>query len=456
MNDIKPDTAEPSNASYKKLARLADVLVQIQARPETDPGLFEKFQAQYHEVPREERPWFFDVLLRGVETRKEDIEEQLRLLMESAPEYSVEWSRLLTGLRRKMESPRMRAFRRFLNISGGFNFLLDLRADVLLAQRQTALELDPLDEELSHLFNSWFQYGFLFLKEITRESSFQQIRFLKNHDMVHPMASIEEMGSRLGEDRRCFALYHRAMPEEPVVFIEAALTRGIARSIHEVIRDESSPDRSKRIPDTAIFYSINNTQNGLAGLGLGKVLIFQVVAAIKKDHSAIRTFSSLSPIPGFWSRYLEPLLQGKRSFALKRARLEQFFSDKTSRTLLEHHAKITGHRAEDLCSALLDILTDPSWVEDRTYIRCLKKPLRDITYFYITKEKNRQGKPLNPVANFHMGNGATASFNNINFGANLSERGLQDSCGMMVNYVYSGPWLQEIRRTMRSWLPWNA
>ena len=348
MNEMKPVAAEPSKASYRKMARLAEVLVQIQAGPETDPGLFEKFQAQYNEIPREERPWFFDVLLRGVETRKEDIEEQLRLLLESGTESSVGWSRLLTGLRRKMESPRMRAFRRFLNISGGFHFLLDLRADVLLAQRQTTLELDPLDEELSHLFNSWFQYGFLFIQEITRESSFQQIRFLKDHDMVHPMASLEEMGNRLGEDRRCFALYHRAMPEEPVVFIEAALTRGIARSIHEVIRDESSPERSKRTPDTAIFYSINNTQNGLAGLGLGKVLIFQVVAAIKKDHSAIRTFSSLSPIPGFWSRYLEPILQGKSSFALNKARLEQFFSDKTSRSLLDYHAKTTGHQAEDL------------------------------------------------------------------------------------------------------------
>ncbi len=456
MNEMKPDAAEPSKASYRKLARLAELLIEIQARPETEPGLFQKFQAQYHEVPREERPWLFDVLLRRVETRKEDIEEQLHLLMESAPENSIEWSRLLTGLRRKMESPRMRAFRRFLNTSGGFTFLLDLRADVLLAQRQTSLELDPLDEELSHLFTSWFQHGLLFIQEITRESSFQQIRFLKGHDMVHPMASLEEMGNRLGEDRRCFALYHRAMPEEPVVFIEAALTRGIARSIHEVIRDDSSPERSRRTPDTAIFYSINNTQNGLAGLGLGKVLIFQVVAAIKKDHSAIKTFSSLSPIPGFWSRYLQPLLQGKSSFALKRDRLEQLFSDKARNGLLEHQAKTTGHRAEDLCSALLDILSDPSWVEDRTYVRWLKKPLRDITHFYVTKEKNRQGKPLNPVANFHMGNGATVTFKNINFGANLSDRGLQDSCGMMVNYIYSGPWLQEIRRTMRSWLPWNV
>jgi hypothetical protein len=317
--------------------------------------------------------------------------------------------------------------------------------------------LDPLEEELAHLFNSWFQHGFLFLQEVTRDSPFRQIRFLKDHDMVHPMASLEEMGNRLGEDRRCFALYHRAMPEEPVVFIEAALTRGIARSIHDIIREGDTSEGTKAQPDTAIFYSINNTQNGLAGLGLGKVLIFQVVDAIKRADPRIKTFSTLSPITGFWPRYLKPILEGKKNtFEMTTERVEKTFTVRARRSLMDTYSQRSGRSTADFRSALLEILSSGNWIEDPDLSVHLQKPLTEITHFYVTQERNRHGKPVNPVANFHMGNGATATRKNINFGANRSERGLADSCGMMVNYVYSRTWLQQIGRTMQSWLPWNA
>jgi hypothetical protein len=457
MERPKADANEPSRDSYKRIRRLAEVLDDIQGRQDPPADLLLRFQAQYKEIPREERPWFFDVILRRMEVQKDVIEEPLRVLLGTKDVDPIEWSRLLTQLRRKIESPRMRAFRRFLNISGGFKFLLDLRADVLTAQRVGTLDLEPLDEEISYLFNSWFQHGFLFLQEITRDSSFRQIRFLKEHDMVHPMASLEEMGNRLGEDRRCFALYHRAMPDEPVVFIEAALTRGMARSLHEIIVEDTEPTGSKGTPDTAIFYSINNTQNGLAGLGLGKVLIFQVVDAIKRDNPGIKTYSTLSPIPGFWRRYVKPILRGEdRPFAMKRERLQEFFPDKAQQALIEHHKKVAGGREHDLASVLLDILGDIGWIKDAVYTQWLKKPLTDIAYFYITKEQNTQGKPLNPVASFHMGNGARVSPKNVNFGANLFERGLRGSCGLMVNYVYSETWLQQIGRTMQSLLPRNV
>jgi hypothetical protein len=451
MERAKSEAIEPSKASSKKIQRLAELLNEIQARQDPVPDLLRRFQSQYQEVPREERPWFFDAILRCMETQKDGIEGHLRVLLAVEDGDPIEWSRLLTQLRRKMESPRMRAFRRFLNISGGFKFLLDMRADVLTAQRVASLELEPLDEEISYLFNSWFQHGFLFLQEITRDSSFRQIRFLKEHDMVHPMASLEEMGNRLGEDRRCFALYHRAMPEEPVVFIEAALTRGMARSIHEIIGEEPEPTPSKAAPDTAIFYSINNTQDGLAGLGLGKVLIFQVLDAVKKDNPGIKTYSTLSPITGFWPRYLEPILRGKdETFVMKRERLLGFFPAKAQHALMEHRTRVTGGGARDFGSVLFEILGDPKWIADRACTQWLQTPLAEIAYFYITKERNRQGRPLNPVAGFHMGNGARVSLKNVNFGANISERGLKDSCGLMVNYVYSSTWLQQIGRTMQS------
>jgi hypothetical protein len=453
MSQAEPETPERSKATTRRVERLLSLIDRIQGQPEPPPELFQRFQSRYAELPRDEQPLLFDTILSRLEVARADLDQHLQSLLDAEHEDPIRWSRRLTDLRRTMESPRMRAFRRFLNHSGGFRFLLDLRADVLAAQRQTSLDLEPLEEEMAHLFNSWFRHGLLFLQEITRDSSYRQIRFLKEHDMVHPMTSIEEMASRLGEDRRCFALYHRAMPEEPVVFIEVALTRGISRSIHDIIRYDERPTVPQGTPDTAIFYSINNTQNGLAGLGLGKVLVFQVVEAIQKDQPGVKTFSTLSPIPGFWPRYLRPIVRGYDApFLLKRELLEEVFPEKTRQALLRRHAELTGREAPDLAAALLEILSQPAWIEDPIWVKLLERPLVQLAYSYITEEKNQQGQPLNPVANFHMSNGARVSVKNVNFGANRSERGLEESCGMMVNYVYSGTWLQQIGRTMQALL----
>lgn len=447
---------ERDKGSAKKLAALVEMFQEIKDKEDPPQGLISRFQDAYLALSREDKVSLFEELLRNFETPKAQIEEELRAVLSNPGTDPVLWSKSISSLRRSLESPRMKVFRRFMNISGGLKFLLDLRADILAAQRQAQIDLSPLDEEIAHLFTSWFQQGFLFLQEITQDSPYRQIRFLKEHDMVHPMASIEEMGDRLGEDRRCFSLYHRAMPEEPVVFIEVALTKGIARSIHEIIEKDASKPKAKGKPDTAIFYSINNTQNGLAGLGLGKVLIFQVVEALKKDNPDIKTFSTLSPVPGFWERYLKRILQGNNvPFAMKPERIEEFFSAKAKEGLMAIYQERTGKEARNISEALLGILSSPDWIEDPRCEELLRKPLTEITYFYITQEKDPQGKPLNPVANFHLGNGATVTIRNVNFGANRFRRGVEESCTMMVNYIYSMTWLQQIGRTMQSLLPWR-
>ncbi|MFH1575038.1 MAG: malonyl-CoA decarboxylase family protein [Acidobacteriota bacterium] len=404
-------------------------------------------------MPREERPWFFEAILRRLEVGKPEIEKPMVAALTCDGAGPAEWGRMITDVRRAVESPRLRAFRRFLNVSGGFKFLLDLRANVITAQAQSGLDLQPLDEELSHLFNSWFQGGFLFLQEISRDSSFRQIRFLKEHDMVHPMASLDEIWHRLGRDRRCFALYHRAMPEEPVVFIESALTRGMPRSIDDILRGEQDPAGRKRRPDTVAFYSINNTQDGLAGLGLGTVMIAEVVEAIRKVEPGIKTFCTLSPIPGFWRRYLEPLLEGQeRPVRMTGKRLWDFFPENVRAELLAGFARLFGRRETSPARALVEILSNPRWISDSGLAGALRWPLCEIAYFYLKQERDRQGKRLNPVANFHMGNGATVSLLNIHFAANRSERGLMDSCGLMVNYVYPMGRLHRLGRRLRSLL----
>ncbi len=418
--------------------------------------LLDTFRAGYEAADAETRLLFFATILTRLEVSKEAIEPALRAVSRRGPAPSaLSWTSRLTDLRRAIESPRMRAFRRFLSVSGGLKFLLDLRADVLGAQRQGGIDLTPLDEEIAYLFTSWFQHGFLFLQEITEESSYRQIRFLKEHDLVHPAASLEEMGSRLGSDRRCFALYHRAMPEEPVVFIEVALTRRIPRSIHEILDEGEGP--AAREADTAIFYSINNTQNGLGGLGLGKVLIYQVVDAIKKDHPQIKTFATLSPVPRFRPRYLEPILEGHdEPFELKTSKLiTRYFPEGARRRLVKRFRRDHEDVENGFAGVLRSILAEPSWIEDPVYAKELARPLNELAFFYLTREKDARGKPLNPVANFHMGNGARLSAKNVHFGANRAARGILDSASVMVSYVYSSTWLHELRRSARAALPWE-
>lgn len=464
MNDNKVNSdvqdrvsEEISKASLKRMKNLISLLDKLSSEKDAEAALLAKFQELYRDIPQQEKPHLFEMLMSHVSIHKQDIEEDIRLLLEADEKDPIRWNSILNKARQMLESQRKEAFRGFINITGGLQFLLDLRADVLAAQRQIPENLVPLDEDIAHLFNSWFQEGFLFLQEITQDSPYRQICFLRDHDMVHPMASLEQMGHRLGEDRRCFALFHRTMPEEPVIFIEVALTRGIVGSMHDIIRDIDAPQILKGTPDTAIFYSINNTQNGLSGIGLGKMLIFQVVDAIERDHPAIKTFATLSPIPGFWDLYLKLILEMETtSFALKRDQLERCFPEKVRESLMDRQEELTGSRAPELPTCLKLILSDPQWIEDPVYPQLLKSPLTKLTHFYITKEKNIQGRPLNPVANFHIGNGATVGLKNINFAANRTQRGLEESCGMMVNYMYSKTWLQQFALDVKSKLGWKG
>ncbi len=449
------DAAEMSPS--KDVLQLVDTFQKISAAKETPQTLLKDFRDQYNRLPPDERPVFFKAILCKMEIRKSDIEASLQALTDGDETDTLEWGNQLTTLRKAIESPRTKAFNQFVNLRGGIKFLLDLRGEVLQAQRHGSDELRLLDQDIAYLFNKWFQQGFLFLRQITQESPFSQIQFLKKHELVHPMDSVEEVGSRLGEDRLCFALFHQSMPGEMVIFIEVALTQGITRSINDIIGTEKSTLAKANTADTAIFYSINNAQNGLAGLGFGKLLIFQVVDLIRDTRPQIETFATLSPIPGFWERYLKRILEGNdERFLMKRKDVGKLFPEKTRTALMRYHAEQTEMKAKDVGEVLLDLFSGTVWIDDPRYVKWIEKPLSELVYFYVTKEKNKRGKPLNPVANFHLGNGAVVTRANINFGANRSPRGMKESCGMMINYVYSAPWRRHLRRAVKSLLPWQV
>jgi hypothetical protein len=426
----------------------------IAATDGVERELLERFRSRYDQLTAEERLALFGWMSRNLEVAREDVEEPLDRLNAAPADATDDWGRALRELRDRVASPRRRLLENLINMPGGLKFILELRAELLEAQRAAHEGLGPLEGDIADQLNSWCRHGFLYLEEIDRNSSFSKIHFLKEHELVHPMVGLDEMGHRLGQDRMCFALYHVVMPDEPVVFIEVALSKGLVRSIHDIIEsvaDERDPIKS---PDTAVFYSINNTQNGLAGLGLGKVLIFRVTEALREHHPSLRTFATLSPIPGLWPGYLRRILQGDdAAFTLKRDALLDRIPPRSRETILARHRE-SGGRGDDLAAALVELLSRPDWIEDAALVRHLKKPLTEIAYTHVAEEADPNGKPLNPVAGFHLGNGARITRKNVNFAANTSPRGMIDSCGLMANYVYSQTTFQSLGSTVRSLLPW--
>lgn len=433
----------------KRVRKLVRLGREIAETPGPTAELADRARELYRQLDGEERSVLFRLLVDELETPPARVIDEIQGARTASEGDPTTWARAVTDLRRDLESPRQRVLERLADAHEGLQTLMGLRADVLEAQRDGVDGLDPLELEIADLLNGWFRRGFLTLREIDRSSPYELIQYLKNHELVHPMVSLDEMGRRLGADRRCFGLFHCAMPSAPVVFIEIALSGGLVRSIHEIIEPGGAADVAERHPDTAVFYSINNTQDGLAGLGLGKVIILQVTETLQRDVPSLHTFATLSPIPGFWRRYLRPILTGDATrFELGREDVESMFDRRSADTVLKRHEAVSGKRASGLSEALRDVLDRADWIEDAELVDVLRGRLTDLAYQYIVRETDARGRPLNPVANFHLANGATVAKRNVSFGANCTKRGLRSSCGLMVNYVYSTPWLQKVRSTL--------
>lgn len=405
---------------------------------------FDEVKRLYADLEKDEKENLFQMIINRMEVSRDKLGPILKQL-NACPSGDPAWPRLMSQLRDTAQSPRLDAFKKISLSPGGLKFLLDFRGDLLSIARHSNMDFMPLDTDIVFLFEMWFQEGFLYLEEITLNSAYQQIALIKDRDLVHPMTSIEEMGQRLGKDRRCFALYHRLMPYEPIIFIEVALTKGIAESVSRLISEPGNQTAESRA-DTAVFYSINTSQNGLSGLGMGKMLIGKVVQYLKDENRKLKNFVTLSPIPGFWKRYLKPLLEGKDAgFSLKQEDVPDYFPKRAARRILGGEENESS--ADSFSRSLLSILDGGAWVYDEELKRDLKTPLTRIAYHYIAHERSARNKPLNPVANFHLGNGAAVYQRNVHFLANPSEKGIRESCGIMVNYIYTLSWLGQIRRS---------
>ena len=337
--------------------------------------------------------------------------------LEAFKEASGESSRLELEhrLRKTLDFPRLLILKQFNTLPDGFKFLVDMRADLLELGRGDPF-MESLEKDLKYLLNNWFDIGLLDLAEITWESPAILLEKLIQYEAVHEIKSWSDLRDRLDSDRRCFAFFHGKMVYEPLIFIEVALTRGIARGIHELL-DEKDETGDPREADTAVFYSINNTQKGLTGISLGNFLIKRVVANLSEELPALKTFVTLSPVPGF-RNWLAP--------RLKDGDLSVF----AAHEVLEI---APGGDGENACHVLLELL-DTRWHENDHVRDRLEKILPRLMARYLLKEK-KHGRALDPVANFHLSNGARME--RINWLADTSDKGLHQSAGMMVNYLYS-------------------
>lgn len=321
-----------------------------------------------------------------------------------------------------LAAPWTELLRQFNAIPQGVKFLVDLRADLLPHIRQSA-QLQALDHDLQSLLANWFDIGFLEMHRITWQSPAALLEKLIAYEAVHEIRSWTDLRNRLDSDRRLFAFFHPRMPMEPLIFVEVALVNGIASSIQELL-DEDAPIVDPASADTAIFYSISNTQAGLRGISFGNFLIKRVVEELKGEFANLKAFSTLSPVPGF------------RRWIARRA------DDAETTVLTEDERKAirkqTGRDLDD--QGFVDLLDTLDWDRDTETVAALKPALMRLCAQYLIIEK-RRNLPADPVARFHLSNGA--QLERINWDGDTSAKGRSEAAGIMVNYLYK---LSDIER----------
>lgn len=274
------------------------------------------------------------------------------------------------------EPNRQELIRRLNQIPNATSALVSMRSDLLRLKKADA-SLEALDLDFRHLFASWFNRGFLVLKPINWQTPANILEKIIEYEAVHAIDSWDDLRRRLQpSDRRCYAFFHPSIPEDPLIFVEVALTKGVPNSVQELLAEERSAATPDEI-DTAVFYSISNCQAGLASISFGNSLIKQVVATLKNEQAGLKTFVTLSPIP-----------------------------------LLSKWALEQGHKIDETQS----------------------HNVKELASFYLLEAKGARGLPYDPVARFHLGNGAKIYA--VHAEADISDNGKTQSGGAMVNYLY--------------------
>ncbi len=351
----------------------------------------------YAALSREERTDFFRLLAREFAPKPERIRA-------ACAEYERSQSPAsLNALLRAVEPPRQELFRRLNLAPGGTRALVAMRAE-LLDQIGANEEFASVAEDLEHLFHSWFNRGFLIMQRIAWSSPADILERIIRYEAVHTIQGWDDLRRRVQPpDRRCYAFFHPSLVDEPLIFVEVALTREIPGSIQEVLADPRETLALERAT-TAVFYSISNCQPGLRGISFGAFLIKQVVEDLCRDIPSLKTFVTLSPVPGF-GKWLSRVAEDPAGAGLARV-------DPTRRP--RRH--------------------EPDWHRHAEHTAELRPIVLGLASAYFLRMKSGKGQPIDSVARFHLGNGARLE--RLNWLGDTSPKGLRESAGLMVNYLY--------------------
>jgi malonyl-CoA decarboxylase len=348
----------------------------------------------YQQLPEAQRLAFFTGLAQ-------DFEVDTAAVLEAAERYRLD-NRLenLWAINHAVEAPRQKLFRRINMAPEGTRTLVAMRGQ-LLQMLRTHPELRGVDSDLKHLFISWFNKGFLELRRIDWSSPASVLEKVIHYEAVHEINGWDDLRSRLREDRRCFAFFHPALPNDPLVFVEIALTDSVPNALAPLLVQDRQQRALDEKVNTVVFYSISNCHPGLASVSFGNFLIKNVVEELKKENPTLKTFVTLSPVPGFRSWLLGADLDGL------------------------------------VPAEIVDRVREPVGpvVDAQVYDALLK-----LCAHYLLRVKSGQ-LPRDSVARFHLGNGA--QLYGIHGGADLSAKGREQSAGIMVNYLYDLPKIEE-------------
>jgi malonyl-CoA decarboxylase len=349
----------------------------------------------YQSFDEHARGAFFDLLT-------EEFSPSSEKTLEAAEVYRKhQTAHNLQRLQRAVEPPRQELFRRLNTVPGGTRALVRMRAELLKGLSKNPA-WEPASADLSHLFVSWFNRGFLVLQRIDWHTPAVILEKLIEYEAVHQIQGWPDLRRRLEKDRRCYGFFHPALPDEPLIFIEVALTRGMSAHVQTLL-DPQAPVGEPEAADHAMFYSITNCQEGLRGIAFGHFLIKQVVEDLRGAFPRLRRFATVSPVPGFrkWLAANHGVLETVPKFAA--------------------------------LARLAPRLDEVSWFKNEELSAELKSLLVPLCAYYLLHARH-ESEPLDSVARFHLKNGA--SLDRINWLGDISGTGRERSAGLMTNYVY--------------------
>ena len=400
------------DADVKRLRRLIDECLDGRGGEATARGKARIIGATVATLDSTGRRRFFELLATEYGEDPQEVDGAIDAVIRAAAPAA---RRTAEGeLRTALEPKWERLLRRFAGLDGGLPFLVSLRED-LRSSLSAHPELAPVDADLKRILDSWFDVALLRLERLTWDSSATLLERLIDYEAVHAIESWDDLKGRLGPGRRCYAFLHPAMPDDPLIFVEVALTEGIASSLPAVLDHAAAADLDADIVDTAIFYSISNCHDGLAGVRLGDFLIKSVAEQLSHELPNIKRFATLSPLPGF-RRWLE------RSI------------DEGELTIGDREAEMLAPGKPAMAqSVLAGLVTGPVPDPADPLLAGAQPILLRLAADYVLNQR-RGNRALDPVAHFHLSNGALVE--RLNWWANPSAAGWERGLGMMVNYGY--------------------